>query len=107
MLSHQTLLPQLIDITEARIADISEAKKCVAAIPASSIIVMDRGYNDYSLFKWIEDRGGVFVTRLKETALTTPLKKACVLNALINGGITNLNSRQSQAEKFAEIKNFD
>jgi len=53
-------------ITEARRSDV----KMAAAFPLNpgSIVVMDRGYNDYALFgKWT-DEGIYFVTRLKEHA---------------------------------------
>lgn len=36
-----------------------------------------RGYSDYSLFAWLSKRGTTFVTRLKDNAVTTPLKKGC------------------------------
>lgn len=36
---------------------------------------MDRGYNDYSLFAWLLERGATFVTRLKDNAVTMPCKR--------------------------------
>lgn len=34
---------------------------------------MDRGYNDYALFSWLTRRGTTFVTRLKDSAVTTSI----------------------------------
>jgi hypothetical protein len=61
-------------ITEARRSDV----KMADAFPLNpgSIVVMDRGYNDYRLFgKWT-DEGIYFVTRLKDNAAYDVLEKA-------------------------------
>jgi len=66
LLDHDDYLPRYVLITEARRSDV----KMAAAFPLNpgSIIVMDRGYNDYALFgKWT-DEGVYFVTRLKDNA---------------------------------------
>jgi hypothetical protein len=66
LLDHDDYLPRYVLITEARRSDV----KMAAAFPLNpgSIVVMDRGYNDYALFgKWT-DAGIYFVTRLKDHA---------------------------------------
>jgi hypothetical protein len=66
LLDHDDYLPGYVLITEARRSDV----KIAAAFPLNpgSIVVMDRGYNDYALFgKWT-DEGIYFVTRLKDPA---------------------------------------
>jgi len=66
LLDHDDYLPRYVLITEARRSDV----KMAAAFPLNpgSIVVMDRGYNDYVLFgKWT-DEGIYFVTRLKDHA---------------------------------------
>jgi hypothetical protein len=66
LLDHDDYLPRYVLITEARRSDV----KMAAAFPLNpgSIVVMDRGYNDYALFgKWT-DEGIYFVTRLKDHA---------------------------------------
>jgi hypothetical protein len=66
LLDHDDYLPRYVLITEARRSDV----KMAGAFPLNpgSIIVMDRGYNDYALFgKWT-DEGIYFVTRLKDNA---------------------------------------
>jgi len=37
-------------------------------LSAGSMVVFDRGYNDYRLFKLLNDKGILFVTRLKDNA---------------------------------------
>ena len=54
--------------TTAKTSDIKGAKGILENIPPGSIVVMDRGYNDYSLFKRLTDKGVVFVTRLNDNA---------------------------------------
>lgn len=75
VLSHDIQVPTVSDLSEGRVADVTQAKKAICALPTNSYIVMDRGYNDYALFAWLTDRGTSFVTRLKDNAITTPLAK--------------------------------
>jgi len=64
LLSHEYYLPEYALLTDARQHDIRPARQIL--LRAGSIMVMDRGYNDFALFgKWTEE--GVFwVTRMKE-----------------------------------------
>ncbi len=43
--------------------------------PVGSIVVMDRGYNDYKLFANLTNDNVVFVTRLKDNAVHTNMAK--------------------------------
>lgn len=43
--------------------------------PVGSIVVMDRGYNDYKLFANLTNDNVVFVTRLKDNAVHTNTAK--------------------------------
>jgi Domain of unknown function (DUF4372)/Transposase DDE domain len=66
LLDHDDYLPRYVLITEARRSDVKMAD--VFPLNPGSIVVMDRGYNDYALFgKWT-DKGIHFVTRLKDNA---------------------------------------
>jgi len=66
LLDHDDYLPSYVLITEAKKSDVRVAQ--LLDLNAGSIVVMDRGYNDYALFgKWT-DWGVFFVTRLKENA---------------------------------------
>jgi hypothetical protein len=66
LLDHDDYLPRYVLITEAR----RSAVKMADAFPLNpgSIIVMDRGYNDYALFGQWTDQKIYFVTRLKDHA---------------------------------------
>lgn len=66
LLDHDGLLPVYALITEGAVADVSVAQQLL--LPPGSIVVMDRGYNDYRLFEaWTLEKVG-FVTRLKSNA---------------------------------------
>ncbi len=67
LLDHDDYLPRYVLITEAKGSDI----KMADAFPLNPgpIVVMDRGYNDYSLFgRWTKEEI-YFVTLLKENAV--------------------------------------
>jgi DDE family transposase/uncharacterized protein DUF4372 len=67
LLSHQDYMPEFALLTEARQHDIRPARQI--SLPKGSIVVMDRGYTDFTLFgKWCQE--GVFwVTRMKDGTL--------------------------------------
>ena len=65
LLSHEDYLPEWLLLTEARRSDIRPAR--YVPLRPGSIVVMDRGYNDYSLFGRWTGEGVFFVTRMKES----------------------------------------
>ena len=66
LLDHDDYLPRYVLLTEARRSDVKMAR--AFTLNPGSIVVMDRGYNDYALFgKWTAEEI-YFVTRLKENA---------------------------------------
>jgi len=66
LLDHDDYLPRYVLLTEARRSDLKMADRF--PLNAGSIVVMDRGYNDYELFgRWTEQKI-YFVTRLKDNA---------------------------------------
>ena len=78
-LSNELGLPEVVVITVAKKADVRCAKAVIEQLPQEAIIVMDRGYNDYRLFNWIDKRNTVFVTRLKKNAAHTPLDESTMV----------------------------
>ena len=59
-------LPEFVTITEGSIYEIGIGK--AMNFPKGSIIVIDRGYNDYGWYKELTDQDIFFVTRLKKGA---------------------------------------
>lgn len=66
LLDHDHYLPSFVHISEARCHDIAGAR--LLALNPGSVVAMDRGYNDYSLFGSWTSKGIFFVTRLKDNA---------------------------------------
>ena len=65
-LNNDTLIPEFMVMTNAKVNDDKAAKdKVLQRVPSHYILVMDRGYCDFGLFKALDDKGVVFVTRLK------------------------------------------
>lgn len=66
LLDHDGYLPTFAYITNGKKHDVTIARRVPLA--KGSIVAMDRGYNDYSLFSYWTANGIYFVTRLKENA---------------------------------------
>jgi hypothetical protein len=66
VLDHDGYLPTYGIITEAAVHDVKVAWRI--PFPAGTIVVDDRGYNDYRLFAYWTDSAVFFVTRMKDNA---------------------------------------
>jgi hypothetical protein len=76
LLDHDDYLPRYVLITEAKRSDVKMAGDF--PLNAGSIVVMDRGYNDYGLFgRWTAEEI-YFVTRLKENSVYEVLEEFAV-----------------------------
>lgn len=65
-LNHSGFLPEFVTTTESKTSDITVGR--TLNFPKGSIVVIDKGYNDYSWYKQLTERGIFFVTRLKSNA---------------------------------------
>jgi Domain of unknown function (DUF4372)/Transposase DDE domain len=88
LLDHDGYLPSYVYISSGKKHDVTIARK----VPLSpySIVTMDRGYNDYSLFAHWTENHIFFVTRLKDNAdytvvedRTVPLNRNILSDQLI------------------------
>lgn len=71
LLDHDGYLPVFVHITDGKTHESTVAKDIIAnkfSFPADSIIVFDRGYNDYEQYASWCDQEVYFVTRLKSNA---------------------------------------
>ncbi|HVO71958.1 MAG TPA: IS4 family transposase, partial [Aggregatilineaceae bacterium] len=66
VLDHDGYLPCYAVITEGSVHDVKVAWQI--PFPAGTVVVDDRGYNDYRLFSYWSDSGIYFVTRMKDNA---------------------------------------
>ena len=77
ILNNDSLLPEVMAMTDGKISDITMARSL--QLPTNQcILIMDRGYSDYEFFVQLDEQATTFVTRLKEGAVTTPLKKGVI-----------------------------
>jgi hypothetical protein len=67
LLDHDGYLPSFAVITEGKIADVRVVPQF--SFSPGTIVVDDRGYNDYALFGQWTTQGIYFVTRMKDNAL--------------------------------------
>ena len=66
LLDHDGYLPSYAVITDGKKSDIKVARTMKLA--PGTVLVMDRGYNDYDWFGELTDEGVFFVTRMKDNA---------------------------------------
>lgn len=69
LLNNRTNIPELVNVSTGKVADVTAAKKMSISIPRSSILVFDRGYLDYTWWNKLNTDGIFFVTRPKKTSL--------------------------------------
>ena len=80
---HEGLLPAFVAITEGKTDDLSTAR--ALRLPKGSIVVMDRGYNDYAWYNQLHNNDIYFVTQLKTNAHYRVIERRTVLK---NKGLT-------------------
>jgi len=66
VLDHDGYLPSFCVVTDGKTPDLAPARKM--SFDRGTIVVFDRGYNDYDWFGELSERGVFFVTRLKRGA---------------------------------------
>jgi hypothetical protein len=73
LLDYDGFLPTFINVTTGKVADVTEARRLT--IPADSVVVADRGYEDYALLSKWNEAGIKFVIRIKESTGTLGMKE--------------------------------
>ena len=76
LLDHDGYLPCFCVITTGKVADVTVAQGL--KLQPGTIVVDDRGYNDYGLFGSWTDGGVYFVTRMKDNAVYRVVKNLSV-----------------------------
>ena len=96
-LNHEGYLPEFVTVTEGKTHDIAAAKTMDLA--SGSIIVVDKGYNDYAWYNQLTDKGIFFVTHLKTNAKYRVIER---LDTFKSKGITSdqiIEFTRAQASK--------
>lgn len=72
-LDHDGLIPAFAAVTESKQSDMSQAR--LMKFPKGSVVVFDRGYNDFSWHNSLTEKGIFFVSRIRSNALYRILKR--------------------------------
>jgi len=70
-------LPEFVTVTDGKTSDIEGGR--TMEFPKGSMVVVDRGYNDYAWYKQLTEKGIFFVTRLKSNAKTRVVSRRAIL----------------------------
>jgi len=76
-LDHDGMLPSFVTVTDGKTHDVTVGR--TLALPADSIVVMDRAYTDYAWFNALNGKGIFFVTRQKSNASYRVIERHDVL----------------------------
>jgi len=68
LLDIRRTIPELMTVTDGKVADITEAKNQTYDLQKDSIIAFDRGYVDYEWWSELDEQGLYFVVRAKKNA---------------------------------------
>ncbi len=63
-LDHDGGIPAFMSLTDGKVHEVTEARK--RPLPRGSIVVMDKGFLDYSWYKVLSEQGVFFVTRARK-----------------------------------------
>lgn len=103
-LDHRGHLPAFATMTDGRTSDISVARSLT--LPKGSIVVVDKGYNDYSWFTDLTNQGVFFVARQKKDALykVTHRRHVSGVDGVICDQTIELTGLKSHRESLAPLR---
>lgn len=103
-LDHDGLIPCFSQITEGRISENEQAKMFNA--PKGSVLVFDKGYNNYRWHKALTDKGLYWVTRIRGNAQYNVLERREHKNnpAITSDQIIKYSSKQRDGDKLYPIR---
>ena len=96
VLDHDGYLPAFVNVTDAKTHESRVAHKF--NFQPGSIVVADRGYNNYTWFRELTNKGVFFVTRLKRNASYRLLER-CPVNR--KSGVTSDHSIDVTSKKLS------
>ena len=100
VVDHDGYLPAFVSVTEGKVHEVNMARQL--ALPKESIVVFDRGYTDYGLYKALHNKGIWFVTRQKCNAVYQVTGRR---NVRKTTGLTSDQTIQITGSKAAQYPN--
>jgi len=103
-LDHRGYLPAFASITGSRTSDIEMAR--TLSLPKGSIVVCDKGYDDYSWYTALTQQGVYFISRQKRGALYRVVERRAVNKSqgLICDQTIELTGLKSRKEHLARLR---
>jgi len=103
-LDHDGLIPCFAQITEGRISENEQARLFNA--PKGSVLVFDKGYNNYRWHKALTDKGIYWVTRIRGNAKYKVLERRDASDnpAITSDQIIKYSSTQRDSEQLHPIR---
>ena len=103
-LDHDGLIPCFAQVTEGRISENEQAR--LFNVPKGSVLVFDRGYNNYRWHKSLTDKGIYWVTRIRGNAKYTVLARRDCTNhpTITSDQIIKYSSKQHDSQQLHPIR---
>jgi putative transposase len=97
-------IPAFATVTESKKAD-SECAKLLT-LPKGSIVVCDRGYNDYGWYKSLTTQGIYYVTRQRSNATYEVVERRVAPDnpAVTSDSVIRYNSLRSQKKQLPDVR---
>ena len=97
-------IPAFATVTESKKAD-SECAKLLT-LPKGSIVVCDRGYNDYGWYKLLTTQGIYYVTRQRSNATYDVVEQRAVpaKSGVVSDSVIRFNSLRSQKKQLPDVR---
>lgn len=114
LLNNRTTIPELLNITEGNVADITAIKQMILNIEKGSILVFDRAYIDYEWWQELDKKEITFVSRAKsnQNIFVTgqhkkELKKGVIADEIVIFGDYNTIVKEKYPKKLRRVKYYD
>lgn len=103
-LDHEGLIPCFARVTEGRISENEQAR--MFDVPKGSVLVFDKGYNNYRWHKALTDKGIYWVTRIRGNAKYKVLERRKHTNnpAVTSDQVIKYSSKQRDGDKLYPIR---
>jgi putative transposase len=103
-LDHDGGIPAFMSLTNGKVHEVTEARK--QRLPRGSIIVMDKGYLDYSWYKTLSEQGVFFVTRARKNTRYRVMERRSVdkTKGLRADQTIELTGQKSQHEALPKLR---
>lgn len=103
-LDHDGLIPCFARVTEGRISENEQAK--LFSVPQGSVVIFDRGYNNYRWHNALTNKGIYWVSRIRGNAKFKVLERrdTSAYEAVTSDQIIKYSSKQRDGDKLRPIR---